>query len=237
MQTKEEVWAIGNTWKRPAGLVDSHANGSAIAHGIDKYFGGVWSVANLDAVVVRIADQLQFTQTQEQVDEIFREWRRAYAPKDLKMIPENVAILNAYVKKYFGGQYSISALTAAATHADALQRVSEAEFHEESERKGRERMERDRIELIRNSNQTERNFSAEVEANVAAEKNKKAQAAAKANINSLIMGYVANRSNGPGQDFSLTAKRQKELRAIEAQHTDAVAAEKAIREKLFSYPG
>jgi hypothetical protein len=237
MQTKEEILAIGNSWKRPAGLVDNYANGSAIANGIDQLFGGVWSVANLDAVVARISDQLQFTQTQEQVDEIFREWRRAYAPKDLKMIPENVVILNAYVKKYFGGQYSISALTAAATHADGLQHVSPAELQAAREQKEHERMERDRIEMLKGGSQKERNFAKEVQEHNAAEKRKKEQASAKAQIDSLISGYIANRANGPGQDYSLTDKRQKEMRAIEAKHLDATAALKEIREKLFSYPG
>lgn len=250
MQTKEQVMEVINSWKYPAGFITEGAvgntNGVLLVQCVQSDFGGVFTHANLDAAVAKLGDKLAYNvrvverapvQTQATVDTIYREWVGKYAPKDLKQTPENAAILSAYVKTYFAGAYSITSLTEAANNAEGLQRVSAADAREAREHKERERMERDRVDILTRGNQKERNFSAEVEVKAAVDKKAKAQAGAKAEIDKIISSYIANRVNGPGQDYSLTDHRQKEMRVIESQHKDAVAALKAVREKLFSYPG
>jgi hypothetical protein len=86
--------------------------------------------------------------------------------------------------------------------------------------------------------QKERDFVTEVNASVAAEKNRKEQASASADADNVIESYIANHPTMPGrQDFSLTDTRKAEMRAIKAKYKDKVEGLKAVREKKMSYPG
>lgn len=245
MQSKEQILQVANAWKRPDGLRDTEANGETIAKAIDEFFGGMWSHGNLDSAVAKLGDRLAYNvkiiertapaQAQEQVNAIYREWRQKYAPNDLLDTAENIQVLNAYVKTFFAGVYSITSLNEAAANAEGLQRRTAAEVREEAEAKERERMSRDFRESIKP--QRERNFAEEAAAHEKAKKDKAKQEAARVRANSLISGYIANRSNGPGQDHGLTQTRQAELRRIANSKSDAVEALAAVEARIMEYPG
>lgn len=249
MQTKEMIMEVINSWSYPTGFITEGAvgntNGVLLVQMIQSDFGGVFTHANLDSAVTKLGDKLAYNvrvverapaQSQEQVNTVVREWRRVHAPKDLINNEHNNAILTNYVKSFSAGVFTLASLTDAANNAEGFQRVSAADVQAAREQKERERMAKDFKDSW--TPQTERNFSAEVKANVAAEKNRKEQASASADADNVIESYVANHPKLPGrQDFGLTDTRKAEMRAIKAQHKDAIEGLKAVRAKKMSYPG
>lgn len=249
MQTKEQIMEVINSWKYPAGFITEGAvgntNGVLLVQCIQNDFGGVFSHANLDAAVTKLGDKLAYnvrvverapSQTQEQVNTVVREWRRAYAPKDLLNNDHNNAILTTYVKSFSAGVFTLASLSEAANNAEGLQHVSAADVRAAREQKERERMDRDFKDSW--TPQTERNFSAEVKASVAKEKHRKEQASASADAKNVIESYVANHPKLAGrQDFGLTDTRKAEMYTILNQHKDAVEGLNAVRAKKMSYPG
>jgi hypothetical protein len=238
MQTAEQVKVIADGWKHPAGLIASYENGETIRKAISEHFAGIWSHANLDAVIERLGDRLQYnvkivertpTQTQEQVDAIFREWTRKCLPKHLLLNAENIAILNAYVKMYFAGVYSLTSLSEAANNAEGLKYETATEIA----KRGEQKMRRDYQDSLNAHKPDE----------ARAPKKKvldDAEAIAKVNskIVTTINGYACN--NKLGIDYALTEERRNEMRKIAAGFGNTLkereAALKTVLQKFMSYP-
>jgi hypothetical protein len=240
MQTAEQVKQIADSWKHPAGLVPSFENGKAIRDGINQYFQGVWSHANLDAVAAKLGDSLTYnvkivervpSQTQDQVNAVYAEWRRTYAPKGLLENSVNLAILSDYVKSYFANVYTITSLNEAANNAQGLEYETEAQKAQKLENK----MRRDYQDSL-NSHKPSEDRAPKKKVLDDAEDTKKVNS----KIASTINGYTCNNSIGIGIDYTTTEARREEMRKIAASFgktiKDREAALKAVVKKFMSYP-
>lgn len=225
----------------PAGFIDSDSNGVALAQCIQQDFGGVFSHANLDAAVAKLGDRLAYnvrvvekapTQTQEQVNAVYREWWRVHAPKHLLDNTTNAAILTTYVKSFSAGVFTLASLTEAGNNAEGLQYKTEADIAKASE----DRMRRDYQDSLPQNNKPAANRP---------QKQKEldnAEAIAKVNkqIASTINGYSCNNGNGPGINYSLTEERRAEMKKIDDGFGKTLkereTALKAVKARYFSYP-
>lgn len=208
MQSKEEILNVANSWQRPGGLIDSEENGMEIAKGIDLWFKGVWSHANLDAVVAKLGSKSQggkldynervierviekpaVLQTPQEAEQIRREWWKS-APKDVPYNAANDAALAAYIRSRFGGLTNITSLNEAAANASGLQRLSEAELAEARRKQEQARMQWDVLESYKPQQKID--YGKLAREAVEKEKWKKAQGTAKNELDSVIDGYSCN---------------------------------------------
>jgi hypothetical protein len=175
------------------------------------------------------------SQSLQEVNRIFEEWKANFAPKDLLFTDANVNALVEHVKLHFGGIVSITNLNATVAALPSLQRAPKKtalEIETEFRTKELQRRQREAAE-----NAVPFNHAKAVKAETDKAAYDKEQALAANSIEAAILGYQCTK--GPNRlDYSLIEQRQGKLRGIVASNVgmDRVKLLGIIRQTILNYP-
>jgi hypothetical protein len=175
------------------------------------------------------------SQSLQEVNRIFEEWKANFAPKDLLFTDTNVNALVEHVKLYFGGIVSITNLIATVDALPTLERAPKKTAQQIEEDFRKRELQRRQREAAENA--VPFNHAKGVQQQADKDKRDKEAATIQSAINSAIDSYECYR--GPNRvDLTLTESRKQKLRAYRDanKHRDQVKVLTEIRQTILNYP-